>query len=424
MGQLRAGTGSEDGDFFSRLPQEIGRWERDGIITSEQGRAILDSYPPSDLAPTSFRARGRLVTGVSVVGSVLLGLGVILFIAANWDAIDRGPKLGVILAANITAYVLGYYLRYPRGYKRVGGAVILLGCLVYGAAVHLVGQAYNVALNDPDLMLFWFLGVIPLVYIVRSQPVQFLGLVLFLAAVGFRLGDWLEAVSRGEMLLGTALFLILALMLLALGRIKEEFRFFRPYAEVFQLVGLLTVLGTLYLLSFKDVYRSFERGIYIQGEAAAGYWALAAAAGALALGLTAATGWLRWRRGDEVAFNFAEGTAAAVLLVAAYVVVTVEAGGDVLYAVVFNALLALLLLGILVAGYLRGRETWVNIALGFIGLTVISRYFEYSWGLLDRSMIFVAAGAILLIGGFLVERGRRKMLEGIQRGGGTQRAAH
>ena len=57
-------------------------------------------------------------------------------------------------------------------------------------------------------------------------------------------------------------------------------------------------------------------------------------------------------------------------------------------------------------------------------MTVISRYFEYSWGLLDRSMIFVAAGAILLIGGFLVERGRRKMLEGIQRGGGTQCAAH
>ena len=27
MGQHRARTGSEDGDFFSRLPQEVGRWE-------------------------------------------------------------------------------------------------------------------------------------------------------------------------------------------------------------------------------------------------------------------------------------------------------------------------------------------------------------------------------------------------------------
>ena len=420
MGQLRASTGDDDGDFLSRLPKELGRWERDGIITGEQGRAILDSYPPSKLTPTGVRARGRLVTGLSVVGSVLVGLGVILFFATNWDGIDRGTKLGVILAATIAAYSLGYYLRYHRGYQRVGGAVILLGCLVYGAAVHLVGQVYNVELNDPDLMLFWFLGVIPLVYIVRSQPIQFLGVVLFLATVGFRLGDWLEAVSRGDMLLGAALFLILGLMLLALGRIKEELRLLRPLAEVFQLGGLLTALGALYVLSFKDVYWSFEKGTYIQGEVAVGYWVLAAAGGALALVLTAATAWLRWRRADKVDVNLTEGTATAVLLAAAYIVATVDAGGDVLYAVVFNALLALSLLGVLVTGYLRGRETWVNIGLAFISLTVISRYFEYSWSLLDRSIIFVTAGAILLVGGFLVERGRRKMLEGIRIGEGTQ----
>ena len=103
-------------------------------------------------------------------------------------------------------------------------------------------------------------------------------------------------------------------------------------------------------------------------------------------------------------------------MAAAYVVIGVDTGGEFLYAVVFNALLALSLLGVLVSGYLRGREAWVNIALVFIGIDVFARYFEYSWGLLDRSFIFVAAGVILLLGGFLVERGRQKMLERIRAG--------
>ena len=59
---------------------------------------------------------------------------------------------------------------------------------------------------------------------------------------------------------------------------------------------------------------------------------------------------------------------------------------------------------------------WVNIALAFISIDVIARYFEYSWGLLDKSLIIVAAGVILLLGGFIVERGRRVMLDRIRSG--------
>ena len=125
--------------------------EGDGIITAEQGQAILGGYSAAELAPTQ-RAQGRLVTGLSVIGSVLVGLGVILFFAANWDGIDRLPKIGIILASIIAAHGLGYYLRYHRGYRRVGSAMVLLACIVYGAGVHLVGQAYNVDVNDPRLM--------------------------------------------------------------------------------------------------------------------------------------------------------------------------------------------------------------------------------------------------------------------------------
>ncbi|MCH8988593.1 MAG: DUF2157 domain-containing protein [Chloroflexi bacterium] len=409
--------GSNGERFLERLPREVSRWQSDGIITAEQKQAILGSYAPAELAPRSHRAQGRLVTGLAVIGSVLVGLGVILFFAANWDAIDRWPKLGIILAAIVAAHGLGYYLRYHRGYRRAGSAMVLLACIIYGAGVHLVGQVYNVDVNDPRLMLFWFLGVLPLVYIVRSQPIQVLGLLLFLLAVGFRLPDWIGDVTRGEAILGVALFLILGLLILAIGRLKEEIDFLRPYSEVFQLVGMILTLGAVFVFTFKDVFDSFDKGLYIQGETELGYRAMIAAAGALTLLLVLVTAWLHRRKEQKSTLTVIEGFAIAVLLAAAFVVVGVETGGEVVYAVVFNALMALALLGVLVSGYLRGREAWVNIALAFIGIFIITRYFEYSWDLLDRSLIFVAAGVILLLGGFLAERGRQKMLERIRAAG-------
>ena len=412
--------GSDGERFLERLPREVSRWEADSIITAEQRQSILGSYDPSEMAPGSHRAQGRLVTGLSVIGAVLVGLGIIFFLAANWDGIDREVKLGGILAAIIAGHGLGYYLRYHRGYRRVGSAMVLLACVIYGAGVHLVGQVYNVDVNDPRLMLFWFLGVLPLVYIVRSQPIQLLGVVLFLLAVGFRLPSWIGDVSRGEAILGVALFLILGLLILAVGRLKEEVSFLRPYAEVFQLVGMITALGALFIFTFKDVFESFEQGLYIQGETEVGYRAMIAAAGALTLVLVLVTAWLHRRNEREFTLTGIEGIAIAILLAAAYVVVGVNTGGEVLYAVAFNVLLGLALLGVLVSGYLRGREAWVNIALVFIGIDVIARYFEYSWNLLDRSLIFVAAGVILLLGGFLVERGRQRMLRGIRAAGGPR----
>ncbi len=404
-----------DGErFLEKLPSELSRWEANGVITAEQGQAIRARYSPAALAPRSVRAQGRLITGLSIIGAVLVGLGVILFFAANWDGIDRTPKLAIILASIVLAHGLGYYLRYHRDYQRVGSAMVLLACIIYGAGVHLVGQVYNIDVNDPRLMLFWFLGVLPLVYVVKSQPIQFLGLVLFFLAIGFRLPDWIDDISRGEAILGASLFLILGLFILALGRMKEEIATLRPYSEVFELVGMITALGAVFVLTFKDVFDSFDDGLYIQGDTELGFRILIIAAGALTLSMVLATAWLHRRNEQEFTLNGIEGIAIAILLTSAYVVVGVDNAGEVFYAVVFNALLALALLGVLISGYLRGKEAWVNIGLAFIGINIIARYFEYSWDLLDRSFIFVAAGVILLLGGYLVERGRQAMLDRIR----------
>ena len=172
-----------DRTFLAKLPREVQRWQAQGLITFDQGHAILNGYHFPEAVPDS---RNRLVTVLVILGAVLLGLGVILFFAANWQAFPKGFKLGLMLVGVPAIYGIGYWLRYHRNYQRVGTAIILLGAISFGAAVHLVAQTYNIPVNSPNLVLYWFLGVLPLAYLIRSESITVLALALGLAAVGFR----------------------------------------------------------------------------------------------------------------------------------------------------------------------------------------------------------------------------------------------
>ena len=149
------------------------------------------------------------------------------------------------------SYALGYFLYSVRGYKIVGTAMVLLACLTFGGAVHLVGQVYNIDVDDPNLFLYWFLGVIPMAYITRPRPIVLLSVLLLLVAVGFRIPVWLDQVFSGESVIGVTLYLVLGLLIFAVVRIKSEFPVFRSFADVNQLVGLTTALDALYVLTFR-----------------------------------------------------------------------------------------------------------------------------------------------------------------------------
>ena len=394
------------------------RWQSRGIITPEQGREIIACYEAPGVTAPGTAAHGRLVTIVATLGSVLLGLGVILFFAANWEEMPRAGKLSLILVAIVAAYVTGYWLRYLRGYQRVGTAVVFLACLFYGSGIHLVAQVYHVELNDPSLFLYWFLGVLPMAYLIRSQVVLVLAIGLFLGAMGFRLPGWLEAVSAGEAVAVFGLYLTLGLTLYGLGKLQGLFEPTRIFARVYEAVGLLTTLGALYLLTFRTWYEgNAYRDEGIAGSLAGEFWLVFFLATALAVFLLAGTLVFRVKRGAELLELTYEAAAALLLLVAVYLVVYLPTGNDVAFPVVFNVLLLLAIVGLVFAGYYRPQEAIINMALGLFALDVVTRYFELSWTLLDRSVVFIVAGALLLGVGFVLERGRRRVLSGMRRAG-------
>lgn len=404
---------SEDRRFVARLAAETRHWESEGLITPDQARAIISSYGPTGTAMATRRAQTKLISVLAIFGVVLVGIGVVLFFAANWEEIPRALRLAMIIVAIPSTYALAYWLRFVKQYERVGTAIVLLGAIIYGAGIHLVAQIYNFPVNDPTLFTYFFLGVIPLAYLVRSQSVMVLALGIFLAMVGFWVHDNVRDAGNGESqaIFSFALYAMLGLGLYGLGRLQGAFISTRSYSKAFEVIGVTTVLASIYLLGFRFLYESFSSGEKIDSNAPIGLWIafyMSAAVGILALAAAVVRFRLRSWAWPILAYEAAAGVVVMAVVVP---VVLVTHNSDLTFPIVFNTLLFLGIIGLVFVGYIRGQEAFLNVALGFFGLHVVSRYFELSWDLLDRSVVFMVAGAILLGGGFLLERGRRKVFD-------------
>ena len=131
---------------------------QDEVITSETADKITkwyaDQHPPRE---------ARLLAIFGVIGAILIGLGLILIVAHNWDAFPRGVKtvwafVPLILGLAGSAYTL---LKRPESVamRESSGSFTILAV---GVAISLVSQIYNI---EGDLA-----GFLLVVESVRARP--------------------------------------------------------------------------------------------------------------------------------------------------------------------------------------------------------------------------------------------------------------
>ena len=85
--------------------------------------------------------------------------------------------------------------------------------------------------------------------------------------------------------------------------------------------------------------------------------------------------------------------------------------------ILFNLLFFAALVWLVYAGIHLNDRYLVNLAFVFFALLVLARYFDTFWTLMNRSFFFMAGGLLLMIGGYALERGRRKLTREIPSGG-------
>lgn len=146
-------------DKYEFLKKELKNFRSDNIITSDQETIILDSYDVNQGL--------NFIRVLLVVGSILIGLGILSFIASNWQAIGRLLKFSIIIFACGGSYYLGY--RLETNYPKTARSFIYLSVLIYGAGIFLVGQMFNYGGDYTNAFFMWAIGIIPMGIILKDK---------------------------------------------------------------------------------------------------------------------------------------------------------------------------------------------------------------------------------------------------------------
>jgi len=94
----------------------------------------------------------------------------------------------------------------------------------------------------------------------------------------------------------------------------------------------------------------------------------------------------------------------------------------VYYSIFFNLVFFTLIVGTIIVGCFNAEISFIYLGLVIFVINLITRYCEYAWAMMDRAFFFIGGGIILLVGGFCLERLRRKLLQQIKRTTGNDTA--
>ena len=221
------------------MEKRITRWLEKGLIDKQAALALLKDVKEEKAKNHKL----KLNIAIYTTSIVLIGMGVISFIAANdWilQLFNRFEILKVILMFALTCASLlgGYHLAYEKkSFPRLGNALIFLSTLLIGGTYALIGQTYNINANNSGLMFLWLISVVPLAYIYKSKAINFLSIILYIFGVCFYFGDISSKISINALYIP----LIVGTSLYTIGNIPFILNKFNKFSLNYKLIGLVPI---------------------------------------------------------------------------------------------------------------------------------------------------------------------------------------
>ena len=135
------------------------------VITQETADRIRDYYKNKSGSSTN-----KLFIVFGILGAILVGLGIILIIAHNWDELSRSIKTFFAFLPLLVGQILcGSVLLKKQdsiAWRESGTAFLFFSV---GACISLISQIYNIPGDLSSFLLTWMLLCLPLIYIMKSS---------------------------------------------------------------------------------------------------------------------------------------------------------------------------------------------------------------------------------------------------------------
>lgn len=140
------------------------------IITDDTARQITEYYQAKENSPSN---KFNLVLGI--LGALLLGTGIILLVAHNWDVFNRLTKTILAFLPLVIAQAICIYAIVRKRESRVWqeSSATFLFCTV-AASIAMISQIYQVDGTLNAFLLTWLMLTIPIIYLQGSSIVSLL----------------------------------------------------------------------------------------------------------------------------------------------------------------------------------------------------------------------------------------------------------
>jgi uncharacterized membrane protein len=393
------------------LRENLAAWRDQGLISAEKYDTLLArvAEPAGPARPATLqravvqeRKLGRGVTILIHLGAIILAAGLIIFFATNWIEFGRAAKIASLFALTLFFYLVGFELTQEGrwNFPKLGLALVFLGCVMFGVDILLLALIYDLTAEHAWSLLMDWAVWLALAYLIRSRLILFLGLIglvsWFGAEVGYLWGGYWIYLGRPLHFIG------LGACLLAMAGI-HAWRGQRSFAAPYALVGLLLVYLSSLILSIFDVQKGLRAETWT-APVAVWLMLLGPYVFALAALLTIHLGWRRTALTDPPVL-------VVLFLMALMLLTSVIAWTPGHREFWFILLLTLLTSAGIYLGVAWESSVLLNTSIVFFAVNVYTRFYEYFWDAMPKSLFFIIGGATLIAGGIWVERVRRRLVQ-------------
>lgn len=420
------------------LAQEMETWEKAGLADSHTIEKITSYY-----AAKEENEPNKLGAILGILGTILIGLGIILILAKNWDYFPRGAKVVISLVPFLIGSFTGVFVikKGLSGWVKEAAAIFTTIGIV--TAVVMSGQIYHVMLDEWVLLFIITLLSLPLIYLYDST----LTLAAYLALGSIcmfttDLADLWIKVALGIIIIGASMpyvirrfrtdklsfetgwcnafealagfafitslvyngvllrELYIAYFILLVGidtLLYEDTLSFtmRPFA----VVGNIGLYITLFVFTFSEFWR------YIDTSKVNWQYMVIIA---LILGVVISIiVWLIKAKRDFTKRIF-------IYLAAACMIITFRLSGMleseyfVILPVLLNAFFILLAIMTLREGIIYSSISRMNIGLILLASITLARFFDSEFSFLVKGIVFIICGVIFLLANLYLAKKRKK----------------
>jgi Predicted membrane protein (DUF2157) len=434
--------------LLAELPQLVAS----GVLTPEAAEALERHY--ADQPPEEPRRTGFILS--AILGSLLVGAGIVLLVAHNWDFLSRPVRCAIAFAPLILSQALAIFVLLRRKESapwRESAAILNVAAI--GTAIALVSQTYQIQGDFARFILLWMLLAISVVYLLRTSaglaayfigtmvwvlssktgdffgvrpndlwvwPLVFLGLPAFVDLLRGNRNGYGALLAASSLILAAAFALARTDALGAHSFWRCAFAafwsvvylggagYFKDWrgtrAHPFVPIGWIAILSLTILLSFKDSWRTNQWQSAVDAisrhypDALAVAIQIAWVLAALLLG--AYFFWKEFRS----RLNLAPAALAPVVLIAWAIAKRTK--NPLLPSLLLNLFGFALGLFTLIRGVRAGRIYEANLGMLIIAALAVARFFDSDFEFVVRGIAFIAIGLGFLVTNLIVFKRRAR----------------